>query len=1048
MQVRKPEWADHLVTSINRAQSHVPLAAYPDLRSARKGQRFASKNILLLNGNWNFQLTNSPEQMPDDFLSKELETDNWRELKVPSNWQLDPDVDDPPIYTNRAYPFKPQEPPAPPEVNPTGWYRTTFRPPKQWKQRQISLILESCDSACKVWLNGKQVGYGQDSKLPHEFDLTEAVHGGTNHLAVMVPRYCDGFWLECQDYWHLSGIQRDVMLLARPKGHIRDYAVRTTFDSQYVNATLEVDVFLNRPADLHKGYMVELRLYDQNGNEAIEKPVRQEVQLRSPMYGNTEPEAGAAKFRLEIPSPQKWTAETPYLYTLVLVLKGPDGKRRQYESSRIGFRQVEIRDRQLMLNGRRLIIRGVNVHEHHPDKGRALTVDDMRAELIAMKQLNFNAVRTSHYPHHTAFYELCDELGLYVVDEANLETHGLQAELTKDPTWLQAYMERAQRLAMRDKNHPSVIIWSLGNESSYGPHHAAMAAWLRHYDPSRPVQYESGNPPPTITDLMVPMYAPLDWVGKVMADATEQRPMIQCEYAYSKGNANGNVDKFWDLVDTWPSYQGGFVWDWRDKALVREVDGEPQWAYGNEFDGGTGPDGFAYGQHENPQMCLNGVVFPDLIPKPGAVELMKVQAPVGFLATDNEAILKGDITIWNKYHTQTLDHLEIAWELTENGEVVTGNSLVPPAIGPDQKATLHLPIKLPHKPKPGAEYWLNLAACYTQDTPWCQAGHIIAWEQFRLPIDAPVPRPQRQPGPKVTCTTEGARITIAGKDFNAIFDQRRGALLAYKVGDRDLLTRPLEHCFMRARTDNDYMVGLQGSYYEDWCKAGLDRLQSHTLECEGTSLSDDRAIVRCITELKAKDVEHGFVCESIYTIFSDGEVLVENEIKADPSLPLLPRVGMRIGLDEGLEQLTWYGCGPHESYPDRKKSALVGCYESTVDAQFTPFIDPCETGGHQNTRWLRLSDDKGHAVQVVGQPMLHFSALHFTLEELIQADHIYKLRRTKDVQLHLDGFHMGLGGDTGWSRNVHEEYLLPPSTYRYAFRLKGFSEPPDGSSGS
>ena len=396
---------------------------------------------------------------------------------------------------------------------------------------------------------------------------------------------------------------------------------------------------------LADGYRVEAMLYNDAGDTVFDASVGAGVALASPMYGGDDaPVYTAADIRQTVRAPSQWTAETPTLYTLTLTLRDPRGEAVDFESCRVGFRQVEIRDRQLRVNGKRLIVRGVDRHEHHPHKGRALTRADMRREIVAMKQLNFNAVRTSHYPDHTVWYDLCDEYGIYVIDEANLETHGIQAQTTRDPAWMNAYLERAQRMALRDRNHACVIGWSLGNESFYGPHHAAMAAWLRQFDPTRPVQYESGCPGPEVTDIMVPMYPQRDWIVQVMADARETRPMILCEYAYAKGNANGNVDIYWDLVDRWPAFQGGFVWDWADKALTRTVDGAEQWAYGNEFDGGIGPDGYDYGAHENPQMCLNGVVLPDLTPKPGAIELMKVQAPVGFAVAGADALAAGEVT--------------------------------------------------------------------------------------------------------------------------------------------------------------------------------------------------------------------------------------------------------------------------------------------------------------------------------------------------------------------------------------------------------------------
>ncbi len=1026
-----PEWADPLVTGRNRVLTHTPLGAFADAAAAQR--RGDSPYRMCLDGVWQFQLSDSPSRMPADFLAEQLGAANWIEMAVPSNWQLDERVADAPIYTNVPYPFR-KTPPAPPEVNPTGWYRTAFKLPAGWAGRELFLHFESCDSACQVWVNGVEAGYSQDSKLPHEFNITSLVRPGDNWLAVMVPRYCDGFWLECQDYWHLSGIQRTVTLYSKPAAHLRDFVVRTSFDAEFRDAELLVVAYMNEVADLAAGYTVELSLFEADGRPVFERPARAAVALSSPMYADTLPEYTAARFQLPVAAPRRWTAETPYLYTLVLSLVNPAGEAVDFESCRVGFRQVEIRDGVLLVNGRRLVVRGVDSHEHHPVVGRAMSVADMRDEIVAMKQLNFNAIRTSHYPHHTAYYDLCDELGMYVIDEANLETHGVGALTSKDPLWMNAYMERAQRMALRDKNHPCVIGWSLGNESYYGPHHAAMAAWLRHYDPTRLVQYESGFPGPAVSDVMAPMYPKLDWVREVLADPGERRPMIMCEYAYSKGNALGNFNKYWELVDLLPRFQGGFIWDWRDKALVRQVDGRPEWAYGNEFDGGIGPDGFNYGAFENPQMCLNGVVNPDLTPKPGAWEVMKVQAPVAFLA-DSAALLAGKLTVWNKYLALDLSHLEIAWEVTADGEQVASGTVTPPEVPPGGKGTFELPLPKIESPSAGTEYWLNVAARQRAATAWCAAGQRVAWEQFRLPPAGGGGQAGRRGGGAGTLELEvaAATCTVTGAGFALRFDRRQGMLTSFRAGEVELLSRPLEHSFLRARTDNDYIIGNASSYWAAWRSVGLDRLITERLSCEAAKLADNLAVVRCVTRHAAAERQDGIVCTTTYTVAGDGELRVGNCVEVDLPVPTLPRIGMKAGLAPGLETLAWYGRGPHESYPDRQTSALVGQYQSTVDAQFFPFVDPGECGGHQQTRWLRLTDGQGRGVEIHGQPQLHFSALHYTIEDLVQAGHVYELKRTPDIQLNLDGFHLGLGGDTGWTLNVHPEFLLPPGTYRYAF---------------
>jgi beta-galactosidase len=1063
-----PEWTDPMITGRNRVLTHAPLGAWPDVESALQGS--PGPHVRSLDGTWQFTLTGSPDQRPEGFPGGDLPA-SWLDMPVPSNWQLDERVADQPIYTNMPYPFE-GAPPYVPRANPTGWYWRTFDLPEDWCGREIFLHFESCDSACKIWVNGAEVGYSEDSKLPHEFNLTDFVHAGGNELAVMVPRYCTGFWLECQDYWHLSGIQRNVWLYSKPPAHIRDYVARTTFDEAFQDAELFVSVYMNERPDLGDGYAVAVQLYEALGAAQASPVASAQAALsgKSPMYGDTDPERSAARFRIPVVAPRQWTAETPYLYILVMTLTDPAGKAIDVERCRIGFRQVDIRDGVLRLNGRRLVLRGVNDHEHHPERGRALTTGDMRAELVAMKQLNFNAVRTSHYPHHTAFCDLCDELGMYVVDEANLETHGIEAQITKDPLWMNAFMERAQRMALRDRNHPCVIVWSLGNESYHGPHHAAMAAWLRHLDPTRPVQYESGFPGPAITDIMAPMYPKLDWVEEILADPEETRPMIMCEYAYSKGNALGNVFKYWDLVDRLPRFQGGFIWDWRDKALVREVDGSPEWAYGNEFDGGIGPDGYDYGRKENPQMCLNGVVNPDLTPKPGAWEVKKAQAPVAFLGADqamgpehngrtrpdvelNDACCY-EVTVWNQYLALDLSHLEIVWQLTVDGGVWQEGVLPAPDVAPGDRGVLRIPA--PKTPRPMAtgtgECWLNLHARQKEATPWSEAGHVVAWEQLSAGTaggpgrSGVTPAPQgvpKEPEP-TALDANGSLMTIRAGASTFIFDCEGGALTRWQSGGREILTRPLEHCFMRARTDNDYIIGNQNSYFAEWHAAGLDRLVAVVIECTREPAAEAQTAIRCVTRHAAPGSAYAIRCTTIYTFDSAGCFQVRNEVDAsDLPVTTLPRVGMRCGLAAGFESLSWYGCGPHESYPDRKQSTLVGVYRSAVDEQFFPFVDPCECGGHTDTRWMELADAQGCGVRIEGLPALHVSALHYGMEDLMRAGHVYELTRTEEVHLHLDGAHMGLGGDTGWTPNVHPEFLLPPGVYRWSFKAAPFGRRSD-----
>lgn len=1019
---------------------HAPWGAYPDAASARLADRGASPFVKSLNGPWRFYLADRPEAVPEEFFEENFDDQAWGLVAVPGNWQMQ--GHDRPIYTNVAYPFPPN-PPLVPEQNPTGCYRTAFEIPQDWSGRDVLVSFESVDAMFFLWVNGQPVGQSTDSRLPAEFDLTGFVRPGTNSLAVMALRYCAGTYLEDQDYWQMSGIQRDVTLYAKPRAHVRDFAIRTTFDAAYQDAGLDIRAWMSRPDDSaactpsgvlvypsFAGYRLEAMLFDAAGQAVWSEPLSSEVSQQSGMYGDKPGEAGGVHLQAHVASPHPWTAETPYLYTMVLTLRAPDGSAVDFESSRVGFRQVEIQDGILLLNGRRMEVRGVNRHEWHPVRGRALTIEDMRADLCAMKQLNFNAVRTSHYPNDSRWYDLCDEFGLYVVDEANLETHGVEALLSKDPEWAPAYLSRMTRLVQRDRNHPSVIIWSLGNESYYGPNHAAMAAWTRACDPTRPVQYESGYPGPDVSDILAPMYPKLEWARAELTRLGENRPMILCEYAYAKGNSTGNFAKFWDLVREIPRFQGGFVWDWSDKAILeKRPDGSEAWRYG-EIECET-PD--------TERMCLNGVVGPDLVPHPGAWEIKNVQAPVAAFSENEEALASGRLTVRNFHLVQDLAFLDLAWDITEDGHRRDAGTQRLPAIPAGASAEVSIPLPTPLPPAhPGTERWLNVRFLLREATRWAPANHEVAHAQFLLPsATAPAGTLPVNPEeyPPLTVSESAEKTVVAGTRFSFRFDRASGCLDSFNVSGQELLASPLTECFYRAPTDIDRGVAHTG-YAALWEKAGLPALTRTLQSFETASLSDSTFLVRTQTILHAAPGYGAIHCATSYLIHPGGELVIEQTVGAKISVPTLPRIGWRFSLPADFAQVTWYGRGPHENYPDRKSSASVGRYRSTVRDLMGPYIFPQETGARTDVRWLALADARGHGLQIAGSPVFQFSALNHSLEDLAAAKNLADLTPRPECFVHLDGWHMGLGGDTGWQKNVHPEYQIPPGRYQFSLQIR------------
>lgn len=1038
------DWENQHVLQINREPMHVPLGAYASETEAATANRRASRYVRVLDGVWQFHLAARPEEAPAGFERDAFDRSGWGAITVPGNWELQGHGF--PIYTNVKYPFrldttdqphllltghdvsgKPRHalrPPFVPADNPTGCYVREFTCPEEWAGREVFISFEAVESAFYVWVNGRRVGYGQDSKLPSEFRLTEYLRPGCNLLAVQVMRWSDGTWLEDQDYWHISGIQRSVILYAKLRIHIRDFKVQALLDERCEDGTLKAFCRVSR----EEGYAdcrVRLKLLDAAGKTVLAsepQPIVTDVPMS--MRSGHMPEPDSASFVFSVPMPARWTAETPTLYTVVFTLLDAAGKAVDFESCRIGFRRIEIGlDGVLRLNGMRLILRGVDRHEHHCEHGRAVPVEFMREEVLAMKRLNFNAVRTSHYPNDTRWYDLCDELGIYIIGETNLETHGVEGALSQDPDWAQAYLDRAVRMVMRDKNHPCIISWSLGNESGAGCHHAAMAHWIRWYDPTRTVQYESGDPDARISDIRAPMYPQLSWVADVMA-GDDRRPMVMCEYAYAKSNSSGNVQEFWDCIEKYPRFQGGFVWDWSDKALLRKTaDGRTDWAYGGDF-------GEDVRNEESLDMCLNGVVNPDLAPHPGAWEIKKCQAPVQLRAVD---LTVGRLRVMNRYLALGLDHLKLAWTITANGvSVVSGEAALPDVV-PMGDGDVTLGYRLP-APGAGLEHHLTVRVLLACDRPWAAAGHEVFAEQFVLPVPQfERPLRKRQAG-SVAISRKGKPIEARVGACAVVFDPD-SATIRLVANGRTLARQGGVENFWRAPTGID-----EGTHADCnagvWRAAGLDRLRRTVLAADWSPVGESEALFRTVTDLCAADREVGIRSQMEFRLSADGLLRIAHAVHVAEGLPDIPRIGQTWTLDGSLQRLSWFGRGPHENYADRKGSALVGLYESTVDAQHFDYILPVECGGKEDVRWVALRDAHGDGILFASPALFHFDAHRNTVADYERARHTADLAPRGEVFLNIDHRHSGLGGDTGWGRNVHEPYKIYPGRYRYEVCLR------------
>jgi beta-galactosidase len=1011
---------------------HEPYGAYETVEQALSGDRRSSKYVKCLNGSWKFKMFSSPDAVTDKFYTPEFDVSHWDNIPVPSNWELRGYGK--PIYTNTLYPFERQgadshheiqlkkdefvlNPPYVPVENLTGCYVLTFDIPEHFNDRDLFIDFAGVESCFYLWLNGKLVGFSQDSKLNASFDITEHVQIGKNHLAVQVMRFGAGTYLEDQDYWHLSGIYRDVLIYAKPRMRIQDYKIETLFSGRYDRAELAVTVHPNNQAGCFGEAYVRLSLYDHESNLVTQFETPKFADFRSylqPQY--------VAKVKQTIESPKLWSDEIPYLYRLVLEMIGPDGNVVDIESVNVGFREVKIdKNGILRINGKRLIIRGTNLHAFCPETGRVVSTEYMREQIKTMKSLNINAVRTSHYPHAIEWYDLCDELGIYVVDEANIETHGIGGQLSASPDWTHAYMERAARMVLRDKNHPSIIVWSLGNESGYGANHAAMYGWIKEYDQTRYVQYESLNPPANISDILAPMYPQKDWIMECMTNCEDLRPFIMCEYAYAKSNSNGNFKEFWDLIHTFPRFQGGFIWDFQDKALVRsDESGNTKYVYGGAF------------QEEiidaAPDMCLNGIVFPDLSPKSAANEIKYVQAPVqiDFLEQPHHDHVNESYRIYNHYTHRDLSHLNIGWKLVCDGEIVENGVL--PKFNTSTGAVDH--FQAPYDPsKVTGEAFLNFYAYLDEDTYYASKGTCIYACQIELKSSVHMIHTGDIESGSLVYEEAADRIHIYNETVNVVFSKETAAFITVRYNNRDYFTGGANH-FYRPPTGID--VGVPGqtlNYADDWRGLGLD--------------SDDQQEIKLIRVyaapasviIQVHALHYGWIeTRTEYAVGGKG-IEITNTVVNNANVDTLPRIGLSFTFSDAWNHIKWYGRGPWENYADRKTSAFVGLYESSVEEQHVPYIVPVECGGKEDVRYLYVSADD-RKVKVTSAGHFHFDIHQHSSRQYDNAAYEDELGTSDSVFLHIDYKHAGLGGDTGWTKNIHEEYRIKKGIYVYKVTLE------------
>jgi len=1059
------DWENEQVFQIHREPAHATFIPFPDEASALVARRDSSPFFKSLNGSWRFHWAPDPESRPAEFHQRGFDDAQWKTIPVPSTWEIHGYGT--PVYLSSGYPFKINPPRVTSEPdadhtafhdrNPVGSYRRHFDRPADWHDRRVFLHFAGVEGAFYVWVNGQRVGYSQGSRTPAEFDITDQLEPGRNLVAVEVYRWSDGSYLEDQDMWRMSGMIREVYLYSTAKARIRDFMVRTDLDDSYRDATLRIEPRLAADAgQTVAGWTVRAQLHDPEGKAIFDAALRSDAEqilnreFRSGILNERTPQRGPRPFGWmsgQVKNPAKWTAETPALYTLVLTLNDESGSTVEAVSCKVGFREIETRDGRLWINGQPIRLRGVNRHEHDPDTGHTLSLERMEEDVRLMKQANINAVRTAHYPNDPRWYELCDRYGLYVMDEANIETHGLRGLLANDPRWHAAFMDRAIRMAERDKNHPSVIFWSMGNESGYGPNFAAISAWLHEFDPTRPVHYEGAQDTPTDPDSVdvISRFYPRVMEDYLRDDAPENtrwtrllalaedprdtRPVLTSEYAHAMGNSIGNLQQYWDEIYSNPRMLGGFIWDWVDQGLRKHTpDGRSFIAYGGDF--GDEPNHGAF--------CLNGVLFADRARPPKYWEVKKVYQPVSIEPQDLKPP-RVKLRLKNRHHFLNLNQFDLRWSVTSDGQVIQSGTLDPVASAPGQEAEVSIPVQKIHGALPAADYWFQLSVHVRRGTDWAPAGQEIAREQFLLSVRTKKPlRIRPDDLPELSVRNDGDVLRIEGADFTAVFNRLNGTLTSLRYDDREVLAQntdaingPILQAY-RAPTDNDKGFGKWLS--RDWRNAGLDNPVRKLESFEVERIDDNQVQLRVGATCTASN---GVITHlATWQVRGDGSIDIDSEFRASDGLPALPRIGLVMRVTADLDRFRWYGHGPHENYADRKRSADVGIWSGIVRKQYVPYPRPQECGNKEGVRWATLTDSSGTGLLVVARdaPMAA-SALHYTANDLAAARHTHELNPRPEVILSLDALQSGLG-NSSCGPGVLERHAVPVEDYRVRISLR------------
>ena len=1056
------DWENHHVLQINREPARAAFTPF----HAQKGDC-----SICLNGTWKFRWTPVPDERIVEFYQTDFNDKDWVGFPVPANWEVNGYGT--PIYVSAGYPFK-IDPPrvmGEPKVdyttykerNPVGQYRRSFQLPAGWEARgQTFLRFEGVMSAFYVWINGERVGYSQGSMEPSEFNITNYLHAGENQIALEVYRYSDGSYLEDQDFWRFGGIHRSIHLLHTPDIRIRDYAVRTLpVSTDYQDFILQIDPqFSVYRGMTGKGTTLQGVLKDASGREiaTLKGDVEDILDLEHKAGRMNEwyPQRGPRKLgrmSATIKSPKRWTAETPYLYKLHLTLLTAEGEVIEQVEQAVGFRSVEIRNGQLLVNGAPVRFRGVNRHEHDPRTARVMSEERMLQDILLMKQANINAVRTSHYPNVSRWYELCDSLGLYVMDEADIEEHGLRGTLASTPDWHAAFLDRAVRMAERDKNHPSIVMWSMGNESGYGPNFAAISAWLHDFDPTRPVHYEGaqgagGEPDPKTVDVISRFYTRVkqEYLNPGIAEGEDKeraenarwerlleiaertndnRPVMTSEYAHSMGNALGNFKEYWDEIYSNPRMLGGFIWDWVDQGIYKTLpDGRIMVAYGGDF--GDKPNLKAF--------CFNGLLMSDRETTPKYWEMKKVYSPVEL------RVESGELRVTNRNHHTDLSQYRCLWTLSIDGKQKDQGEITLPEVAPGESETIPLPVSIAGKKasaKATSDLRLTISFILKRDALWAKAGHEVAWEQFCIQEGALLSSKLENRG-RLKVRADEEHLSISGSGFSIQWEKNvTGSLTSLTYHGKEMLAHPADFPLQpvtqafRAPTDNDKSFG--NWLAKDWSLHQMDNPRISLDSFKHEVREDGAVIVRVQTRNRYK--EGMIVTKFLYTILSDGTIDLKTTFQPQGILPELPRLGIALCLSSDYNTFIWQGRGPQDNYPDRKTSAAVGLWKGSVADQYVHYPRPQDSGNKEEVCRLMLTDRHGKGIRVDAvEDVFSASALHYTAQDLYKETHDCNLKPRPEVILSLDAAVLGLG-NSSCGPGVLKKYAIDKKEHTLHIRI-------------